>query len=314
MGDADVERDSRQPGREGRVAAELPEAGDCTTTADLDDVLHAWQGLGYYARARNLHRCARLLATEMKGRFPDTEDGLRRLPGVGKYTAAAIAAIAFGRKTMPVDANIERVTARLYAVTEPLPGGAKRIAGLARGLASNTRPGDLAQAMMDLGATVCRPKSADCGACPLAKVCLAAQQATRPGDAARYPVKAPKKPRPVRHGMVFWARRGNGQVLLRQRPEKGLLGGMTEIPSTDWRDQKWDPSEAAVDAPVRATWRPLEGIVHHTFTHFHLELTVLVGRVRGRGPAKGAPRGKHAARGLLGSSCLPRSRPIDLEL
>jgi A/G-specific adenine glycosylase len=252
--------------------------------ADLDEVLHAWQGLGYYARARSLHYCARLLATEMKGRFPDTEDGLRQLPGIGEYTAAAIAAIAFGRKTMPVDANIERVTARLYAVAEPLPGGVKRINALARGLASKTRPGDLAQAMMDLGATVCRPKSADCGACPLSAECLA----TKSKDAARYPVKAKKKPRPVRHGMVFWAHRGNGQVLLRQRPAKGLLGGMMEIPSTDWRDKKWKPSEAAVAAPVAAAWRPLEGIVRHTFTHFHLELTVLTAEINGQRGPKGA--------------------------
>ncbi|MDA1088719.1 MAG: A/G-specific adenine glycosylase [Proteobacteria bacterium] len=247
--------------------------------ADLGDVLHAWQGLGYYARARNLHKCARLVGGELNGCFPDTEDGLRQLPGVGAYTAAAIAAIAFGRKTMPVDANIERVTARLYAVATPLPGGAKRISGLARELASHSRPGDLAQAMMDLGATICMPKSAECGACPLTTECLAAKSA----DAARYPVKAPKKPRSVRHGMVFWARRGNGQVLLRQRPEKGLLGGMMEIPSTDWRDKKWNLTEATVTAPVTAAWHPLAGVVRHTFTHFHLELTVLTAEIN-RGP------------------------------
>ena len=243
--------------------------------ADLDAVLHAWQGLGYYARARNLHQCARILVAEKNGQFPNTEDGLRKLPGIGEYTAAAIAAIVFRRKTMPVEANIERVTARLFAVADPLPGGRKRIAKLARGLASQTRPEDLPQAMMDLGATICRPKIADCGICPLSGECLAAKM----GGAEGYPVKAPKKPRPVRHGMVFWARRGNGQVLLRKRPEKGLLGGMMEIPSTEWRDKKWNLREAAVAAPVTAAWRPLEGIVRHAFTHFHLELTVLTGEI-----------------------------------
>ncbi|PPR66674.1 MAG: Adenine DNA glycosylase [Alphaproteobacteria bacterium MarineAlpha3_Bin1] len=246
--------------------------------AGLDDVLHAWQGLGYYARARNLHQCARFLVAEKKGQFPNTEDGLRKLPGIGEYTAAAIAAIVFRRKTMPVEANIERVTARLYAVADPLPGGRKRIAELARGLASQTRPEDLPQAMMDLGATICRPKTADCGICPLSGECLAAKM----GGAEGYPVKAPKKPRPVRHGMVFWARRGNGQVLLRKRPEKGLLGGMMEIPSTEWRDKKWNLREAAVAAPVTAAWRPLEGIVRHAFTHFHLELTVLTAEINNK--------------------------------
>jgi len=251
--------------------------------ANLDDVLHAWQGLGYYARARNLHQCARLVAGDMKGCFPDTEEGLRRLPGIGAYTAAAIAAVVFGRKTMPIDTNIERVIARLYAIDEPFPQGRKRIVALAPGLASKTRPGDMAQAMMDLGARVCMTRSADCGVCPLSKECLAVQAK----DAVRYPVKAPKKKRPVRHGMVFWVQRGNGRVLLRQRPERGLLGGMMEIPSTDWREQVWSFEEAQTQAPVKAAWTPLDGIVRHTFTHFHLELTVLAAETIDKGP-KGA--------------------------
>lgn len=263
-----------------------PVLGDLAA-ADLDDVLHAWQGLGYYARARNLHQCAGVVAAEKKGRFPDTEEELRRLPGIGEYTAAAIAAIAFGRKTMPVDANIERVTARLYAVADPWPRGRKRTAELARGLTSNTRPGDLAQAMMDLGATVCMPKSAECGACPLASACLA----EKTGAAERFPVKQPKKPRPLRHGMVFWAVRDNGRVLLRKRPEKGLLGGMMEFPSTEWRDREWDPSEAAAAAPVSAEWRPLDGVIRHAFTHFQLELTVLAAEISGPGTNRGANRG-----------------------
>lgn len=268
--------------------------------ADLNAVLHAWQGLGYYARARNLHKCARIVAGEREGRFPETEAELKKLPGIGNYTAAAVAAIAFNRKTMPVDANIERVTARLYAVAEPLPGGAKRIAGLARALASKTRPGDLAQAMMDLGATVCTPKSPDCGGCPLKAVCVAA----RAGEAGRYPVKAARKPRPVRHGMVFWARLSDGRVLLRQRPEKGLLGGMMEIPSTEWREKKWSPGEAAATAPITAKWRPLEGVIRHTFTHFHLELTVLTAETKNSGKNSGKNGGP---KGSLW--CLPSKFP-----
>ena len=251
--------------------------------ADLDAVLHAWQGLGYYARARNLHKCARRVAGERGGRFPETEEELSRLPGIGVYTAAAVAAIAFGQKTTPVDGNVERVTARLFAVSQPLPGGRRRISALARGLTPGRWPGDFAQAMMDLGATVCTPRNPACGTCPLSPDC----RAGRAGEAERYPVKGPKKARPVRHGWVFWARRGDGGVLLRRRPEKGLLGGMMEIPSTGWREQAWTAAEAADQAPLSGHWRPLEGVVRHTFTHFHLELVVLAADVKGRAP-KGA--------------------------
>ncbi|MDA0305177.1 MAG: A/G-specific adenine glycosylase [Proteobacteria bacterium] len=252
--------------------------------ADQNDVLHAWQGLGYYARARNLHKCARVLVAKKNGCFPDTEEDLRQLPGVGDYTAAAIAAIAFGRKSTPVDANIERVTARLFAIDVPLPGAQGGIKGVikeqARTLtpAPRGRPGDFAQAMMDLGATLCSPNNPDCPACPLKSACLA----EKTGAAERYPVKPAKKPRPVRHGMVFWAVRGDGAVLLRQRPEKGLLGGMMEIPSTQWRGKAWTAKEAAASAPVQGDWRTLDGVIRHTFTHFHLELTVLVGAVNGQ--------------------------------
>ncbi len=259
--------------------------------AELNSVLHAWQGLGYYARARNLHKCARAVATDLKGRFPGTEAELKKLPGIGDYTAAAIAAIAFGKKATPVDGNIERVTARLFVVGDPLPKGRPRIEEFARGLTPAAkprgRPGDFAQAMMDLGATVCTPKSPDCGNCPLKTDCAA----VKTGNAERYPVKAAKKPRPVRHGMVFWAVRGDGRVLLRQRPEKGLLGGMTEIPSTDWRDDAWTLGEATSEAPVAATWEPLDGVVSHTFTHFHLELRVMVGRVNGRAGKRSSGEG-----------------------
>jgi len=255
--------------------------------ADMNDVLHAWQGLGYYARARNLHRCARLLVGEKKARFPDTEEELRQLPGIGEYTAAAIAAIAFGRKTTPVDANIERVTARLFAIDDPLPGAKGSIKELARTLTPaptpRGRPGDFAQAMMDLGATICSPNNPDCPACPLKSACLA----EKTGAPERYPVKPAKKPRPLRHGMVFWAVRCDGAVLLRQRPEKGLLGGMMEIPSTQWRGKAWTAKEAVAIAPVQGDWRTLDGVIRHTFTHFHLELTVLAGAVNGHEAEKG---------------------------
>ncbi len=255
--------------------------------AELDAVLHAWQGLGYYARARNLHKCARVVVGELGGRFPDTEPALKKLPGIGDYTAAAIAAIGFQKKATPVEANIERVTARLYALADALPKGRAQIKERASALTPKTRPGDFAQAMMDLGASVCAPKAPDCQACPLKSDCLGASL----GDPERYPIKAAKARRPVRHGMVFWAVRDDGRVLLRQRPEKGLLGGMTEFPSTDWRQQTWTLAEARKQAPVMARWRRLDGVIRHTFTHFHLELTVLTAGVnlkRGRRGPKGA--------------------------
>jgi len=250
--------------------------------ADLDAVLHAWQGLGYYARARNLHKCACVVTSDLGGRFPETEEELKKLPGIGDYTAAAIAAIAFGRNSTPIDGNIERVTARLYAFSDPLVNvkAKMRLYELAARLTPIRRAGDFVQALMDLGATVCTPKKPDCGACPIKSACRAGTK----GDAERYPVKAAKKPRPLRHGIVFWAARADGGVLLRRRPEKGLLGGMMEIPSTDWRQEKWNPAEAKSAAPVTAKWRPLDGIVRHTFTHFQLELTVLTAETDKQGP------------------------------
>lgn len=256
---------------------------DALARADLEAVLHAWQGLGYYARARNLHKCARIVAGDLGGRFPDTEPALKKLPGIGDYTAAAIAAIGFHKKATPVDANIERVTARLFALADALPKGKARIGEHASMLTPNARPGDFAQAMMDLGSGVCTPKAPDCGACPLKPECMAARR----GDPDRYPAKAAKVRRPVRHGMVFWAVRDDGRVMLRKRPERGLLGGMTEIPSTDWREQTWSLAEASRQAPVKGRWRRLDGVVRHTFTHFHLELTVLTAVIKTGNP-KGA--------------------------
>jgi A/G-specific adenine glycosylase len=244
--------------------------------ADLDDVLHAWQGLGYYSRARNLHACARRLVAEHEGRFPASEQGLRALPGIGAYTAAAIAAIAFAAPATPVDGNVIRVIARLYAVEEPLARARSRIEGLAKTLTPVQRPGDFAQALMDLGATVCTPRQPNCPACPWRQACAARAQ----GRADAFPVRPPATLKPMRRGVAFWLMRADGAVLLRRRPERGLLGGMMEVPSTPWRAEPWPLAEALALAPVAGvSWQPLPGQVRHTFTHFTLELAVLAARV-----------------------------------
>ncbi len=244
--------------------------------APLDDVLHAWQGLGYYARARNLHRCAQVIAADHQGRFPETEAELLELPGIGAYTAAAIAAIAFGKKTTPVDGNIIRVISRLHAVSEPLPKAKAIVAALTAPLMPAKRTGDFAQALMDLGATVCAPRNPSCGACPWQKSCEAYGQ----GQPTVYPVKAPKRARPTRRGVVYWLTRDDGAFLLRRRAEKGLLGGMMEVPTSEWREKKWSMPEAKSCAPVNANWKMLDGTVEHTFTHFHLELTVMTAAIK----------------------------------
>lgn len=243
--------------------------------AELDDVLHAWQGLGYYARARNLHACAR--AVVARGGFPDTEAGLRALPGVGPYTAAAVAAIAFGQRAAAVDGNAERVLARLYAVRTPLPAAKPRLRDEALALVPAGRPGDFAQALMDLGATICTPKQPRCGACPWQTCCRAHAQ----GIAETLPRRAAKPAKPRRHGVAFWAVNEAGAVLLRRRPPNGLLGGMMEVPSTDWRITPWDDREATKTAPLKARWRRLPGTVAHGFTHFDLELVILTATAKG---------------------------------
>ncbi len=247
---------------------------EALAAAGLDQVLHAWQGMGYYARARNLHRCARVVVDEHGGRFPDTEEGLRALPGIGAYTAAAIAAIAFGRHATPVDGNIERVVARLFAVADPLPGAKAELRRLAATLTPKKRAGDFAQAMMDLGSAVCTVANPKCLMCPFAEGC----RARIAGIAGDLPARSPKRARPLRHGAVFWAVRRDGSVLLRRRPEKGLLGGMMEFPSTDWRARPWQEKEALRQAPLDAEWKALPGLVRHGFTHFELELRVFAGR------------------------------------
>lgn len=248
---------------------------EALAAADLDAVLHAWQGLGYYARARNLHACARQVAAQHGGRFPDTEAGLAALPGVGAYTAAAVAAIAFGRPATPVDGNIARVMARFHALETPLPTVRAEAGRHAARLTPAERPGDFAQAMMDLGATVCTPRRPACPLCPWMDGC-AARKAGRQED---YPRRAAKRARPLRHGVVFWTQREDGAVLVRRRPESGLLGGMAEFPSTDWREEPWRDAEARLAAPAPIPWRPLPGAVEHGFTHFSLKLTVWRGRI-----------------------------------
>ncbi len=244
-------------------------------SAELDDVLRAWAGLGYYARARNLHACARTVAGRPDSAFPKDEDSLLELPGIGPYTAAAIAAIAFDRAAMPVDGNVERVVARLFAVEEPMPRAKRRLAELARSLTPKRRAGDFAQAMMDLGATVCTPAKPRCILCPLAEPCRARAR----GIAEELPARSPKPERPTRHGIVYFATRAEGAVLLRKRPESGLLGGMTELPTTDWRGEAYPVDQMMALAPAPAAWRRLPGLVRHTFTHFHLELTVAAARI-----------------------------------
>jgi A/G-specific adenine glycosylase len=241
------------------------------TVADLaaaprEDVLRAWAGLGYYSRARNLHAAAGTVAKA--GGFPTEEAALRSLPGVGPYTAAAIATIAFGLPANVVDGNVERVMARLHAVETPLPDAKQELAGLAALYVTPDRPGDWAQALMDLGATVCTPRSPACGSCPIAFACAG----QKGGQPETYPRRRAKAAKPERHGVAFRLRRG-GDILLVRRPEKGLLGGMVALPTTPWRTEVWSREEAVSHAPASADWRA-SGVVRHVFTHFALTLDV----------------------------------------
>lgn len=236
--------------------------------APVDDVMAAWAGLGYYARARNLKKCAEAVANQHGGHFPDTEDGLRALPGIGDYTAAAVAAIAFNRPAAVMDGNVERVISRLYAISDPLPGSKPQMKARVRELTPQDRPGDFAQAMMDLGATICTPKRPACALCPFNGDCLALKNF----DPQSFPFKAAKKEKPVRLGAAFVAVSPEGEVFLRRRPETGLLGGMTEVPTTDWTSRQ-DGDTGTEHAPFRADWQAC-GTVIHVFTHFELRLSV----------------------------------------
>jgi len=262
-----------------RFLAEFPSLR-ALAAAPLERVLELWAGLGYYARARNLHACAQAVVERHDGRFPEDEAALRALPGIGDYTAAAIRAIAFDLPAAPVDGNWERVVARLFAVETPLPAAKPELRRLAQGLVPATRPGDFAQAVMDLGATLCTPAKPRCLLCPLAALCAA----HRRGIAELLPARVAKQERPVRHGWIFHLSRRDGAVLLRRRPPKGLLGGMMELPGTPWREAAWTEEEAVAHAPPAASWIRLPGKVRHTFTHFHLDLVVLVGRAGGQAP------------------------------
>ena len=244
---------------------------DALAAAPVDTVMEAWAGLGYYARARNLHACAK--AVTALGAFPRDVAGLRALPGVGAYTAAAVASIAFGVPVVPVDGNVERVTARLFAIDTPLPAARPLVAAAAARLGSDrdaaARPSDFTQALFDLGATVCTPRNPACALCPWRDPCLGRQG----GDPARLPVKASKRARPVRFGAVFWVLDAGGCVLLRRRAASGLLGGMLELPGTAWVDAPWPRAEALAAAPQPAAWQFL-GQAVHGFTHFELRLDV----------------------------------------
>ena len=242
-----------------------PEVTDLAK-ASQDDVLRAWAGLGYYARARNLHACAIRVVSEWNGKFPDTEEALRTLPGVGPYTAAAIASIAFDQLHAAVDGNVERVMARLYAIETPLPAAKPLIKEKAQALVPKQRAGDFAQALMDLGATICTPRTANCQICPWTDNC----RARKSGIAESLPRKMPKAKIPTRLGIAFWVERDDGHILLRRRPQKGLLGGMMEIPSTPWEAKL--PNK--IVAPFESKWTKSKTPVEHTFTHFHLQLAV----------------------------------------
>jgi A/G-specific adenine glycosylase len=249
--------------------------------APIEALMRAWAGLGYYQRARNLHACAQLIAFKYGGQFPDKEEQLRQLPGIGAYAAAAIAAIAFNRRAIVIDGNIERVICRLFAV-EPVAKKARReIRALAETVTPGERPGDFAQAMMDLGATICTPRRPSCIRCPLKGHCRAHQQSA----AEQYPRKQPRPDRLVRAGALFYIRRADGAVLVRTRAPTGLLGGMTEIPGTDWRRRMTAPKNCpappkGIECLVkRHGFIRAPGQIHHVFTHFSLHLTVFVAGV-----------------------------------
>src|SRR5918996_2120654 len=238
--------------------------------AEEAEVLHAWQGLGYYRRARALHACARAVVEQYGGRVPSEAAALRGLPGIGPYTASAIRAIVHGAPDVPVDGNVLRVMARLHRVETPLPDAVAQLRDLAGRLACRRRPGDLAQALMDLGATVCRPRRPACLVCPWRQAC----RARAAGVAEQLPRRAPKPERPLRRGLAFLLARADGAILFRRRPQGGLLGGLHELPSSPWQEGPLEIDRALGHAPARADWRVHPTPIRHGFTHFLLELTL----------------------------------------
>ena len=263
-----------------RFTAQWPDVA-ALAAAEADDVMKAWAGLGYYSRARKLKECAGIVTDELGGRFPDTEDRLLALPGIGPYTAAAIAAIAFDRPAAVVDGNVERVVTRLQAIATPLPAAKGEVRRFVESVLPADRPGDFAQAMMDLGATICTPRRPACVLCPVGEDCAARAA----GEQELYPVKAAKTAKPRRRGAAFVAIRDDGAVLLRKRPERGLLGGMAEPPTTDW-SARADGEDGVEAAPFAAAWRKA-GEVRHVFTHFELDLAVFVAEVGSRDALEG---------------------------
>ncbi len=251
---------------------------DALAAAEDAEVMAAWAGLGYYARARNLLKCARVVSSELNGRFPQTEAELLNLPGIGPYTAAAIAAIAFDQPAAVLDANVERVMARVFAVQAPLPDSKEILRAHAKSLTPANRPGDYAQAVMDLGAGLCSVRAPQCGECPWSGGC----KALALGIADELPRKKPKQPKPQRFGTAYLARRADGATLFETRPAKGLLGGMLALPTTDWHESPPEPAP-----PVAADWQELPAPVKHTFTHFHLSLSVHIAIVGNANPERG---------------------------
>lgn len=248
--------------------------------APREEVMSAWAGLGYYARARNLHKCAQIVASELNGVFPDTQEELKKLPGIGDYTSAAIAAIAFNKPATVVDGNIERIAARYFAMEDPLPASKPKLKALAGYFfdGEENRPGDLAQALMDLGAGICIPKAPRCALCPVQEACAGRIS----GIAGALPRREKKKPRPQKYGEVYWIENGRGDVLFHRRPEKGLLGGMTALPTSAWEQagKGTDVSETpdfVVEAMDWDSQAPLS--ISHVFTHFDLELRLKSARL-----------------------------------
>lgn len=268
---------------------------DVCALAGAEDaaVMAEWAGLGYYARARNLLKCARAVATDHGGQFPVTREALLTLPGIGPYTAAAIAAIAFDEPATVVDGNVERVVARLFAVETPLPSAKPELTALAARLTPPVRPGDYAQAMMDLGATICTPRKPACALCPLRPDCAGHAA----GIAADLPRKSVKRGKPTRRGIAYVGLRDDGAVLVERRPEHGLLGGMLGWPGSDWAE-----TEPVFAPPAAGPWQVVQGEVRHTFTHFHLRLSVMAARL----PLEAAPeRGRFMPRGAFRPADLP---------
>ena len=268
--------------RYARFLARFPDI-QALASAPWEEVAEEWAGLGYYARARNLHAGAKALAA--LNRFPDTVEALGKIPGIGPYTAAAVAAIAFGVPVVPTDGNVERVAARIHAEATPLPGAKRKLDALAQRWmeqpSARARPSDFAQALFDLGATICTPKRPACALCPWQGGC-AAQAA---GIAEALPRKAPKAARPTRHGVHFLVEDRTGRILVRRRPAKGLLGGMLEVPGTPWREAGWTRQDALAHAPLASLrWTALPGEAAHGFTHFELRMTLLHARHNGEAP------------------------------